>query len=248
MEEITNIDALNSLVLPYFKRGVITNNFLRPEDYDLFFKEKSLFYEKTENVLLLFRKVNYIYNVYFYINGDGCINFPENCVVEIVDPDKKIIDFLGKSGVSEVKVRREMKLTSFDKLISETKVSSACDNDINEIIKIIKDNFNDVYGRIPSLEELRNDKIFIAKDEMGNIEGLVHFKIFNSYSQISHVVSLKSGIGKKVVSGYINQEKDNFHEFRVWVNSDNDRAINLYLKIGYEFTGRKSVVYSNINR
>lgn len=248
MKEVSNIKELNSLILPYFKRGVITNNFFRPEDYEVFFKERSLFYKKTDDILLLFRKVNDIYNVYFYINGEGCISLPKNCVIEVVDIDKKIINFFEKTGVREVKKRKEMKLVNFDKLVSGTKVSLAQEKDFGEVLKIIKDNFDEVYGRIPSLEELRNDKVFIAQDEIGNIEGLVHFKTFNVYSQISHVVSLKSGVGKKVVSGYINQEKDNSHEFRVWVNSDNDRAINLYLKIGYEFTGRNSVVYSNVDR
>ena len=248
MKEITDINELNSLVLPYFKRGVITNNFLKLEDYEVYFKESSLFFEKTQNVLLLFRKVNEIYNVYFYINGDDDIVFPKNSVVEVIEPDENIINFFKKSGFSEVKLRQEMKLTNFDKLEDKNEVCLAKDEELEDVLEIIKDNFDEVYGRIPSLEELRNDKVLVSKDEEGYINGLVHFKPNKAFCQISHVVSLKKGVGKKVLSGYINHEKDKCNEFRVWVNSDNERAINLYLKSGHEFTGRKSVVYSNINR
>ena len=58
MEKIYDISQLNSLILLYLKKGVITNNFTSLEEYKLYLEEGSLYYENTDNVLMLFREVN----------------------------------------------------------------------------------------------------------------------------------------------------------------------------------------------
>ena len=96
MEKIYDISQLNSLILLYLKKGVITNNFTSLEEYKLYLEEGSLYYENTDNILMLFREVNGIYHTYFYINAFEEIKIPRNIVVEIVNPSNELTEYLLK--------------------------------------------------------------------------------------------------------------------------------------------------------
>ena len=244
MEKVTSISELNSLILPYFKRGVITNNFLMINDYNLYLKEQSLFYEKTENNLFLIRCVEDISYVYFYINKFEDIKLPNNSVIEIVEPNNEIIEYFCKLGFVEVNKREEMQL------INQTSDDDEFDfcktEELEKVRRIIKDNFDRFYGNIPSLDELKLENVLVSRDNEDNITGLLHFKTIKSISSILHIAVIDknrgNGIGSKILSGYINHEKDKCREFRLWVNSDNKKAIDFYKKNGYDFSNRKSVV------
>ena len=115
MEKICDINQLDLLILPYLKKGVITNNFISLAEYKLYLEEKSLYYEKNNNVLMLFREVNGIYHTYFYINAFEEIKMPQNVVVEVVNPSDELVEYFLKLGIKAVKSRLEMELKTVNR-------------------------------------------------------------------------------------------------------------------------------------
>lgn len=250
MEQITSIKELNDLILPYFKKGVLTNNFLKLEDYDIYIKENSLFFEKIGKNLFFFRNINGINNIYFYINEENKCVFPKNSVVEFLENNENITNFFYNNNFHKVKVRREMKLIDFSNLDEKTNPMIANEEELEKILDVITANFNGIYGCIPSIYELKKNKILVNRDRDGNIDGVVHFKNEKSVSNILHISVVEDkrgqGVGKGLLNSYVNYARKDCTEFRLWVNNDNYNAIEFYLKNGYSFTGRESIVMSNI--
>lgn len=246
MNSIEDVSELNPLILPYLKRGVITNNFLKLENYKLYISEKSLFYEKTDNVLLIFRKIYDVYRTYFYINSFESIAIPDNAVVEIVNPDIKTIEFFEGLGLRIIATRNEMLLKEIighkgKLLVHPTK------NELSDVRDIICSNFNSKYGCIPSIEELDVNNILVSRGEDGSIDGIIRFNTEKNVSRVMHLAVVdkkrRSGIGSNLILGYMNHEKDKCREFRLWVNSDNNSAIEFYIKNGYDVLDNKSIIF-----
>lgn len=248
MERICSVSELNSLVLPYFKRGVITNCFLGAKEFETFINENSLFYEKNENVLMLFRKVNEFFRIYFYINEFDEIKIPKNSVVEVVEPNKNLIDYFVKLGFRFEKDRLEMELKSLDGKCE--KLIKPNDIELKTAYEIVVNNFDTCYGCIPSFEEFCEEDVLISKEENSCVDGVIHYKTLPKYSKILHIAVLEEkrlkGVGKKLLTGYIAKEKGKCKSFRLWVNSENEIAKRFYLKNGYDFTGRIAKIFSNV--
>lgn len=249
MEKIYDISQLNSLILLYLKKGVITNNFTSLEEYKLYLEEGSLYYENTDNVLMLFREVNGIYHTYFYINAFEKIKIPRNIVVEIVNPSNELTEYLLKLELKLKKNRLEMEFQHQTEGDCKLLVKPS-QEDRKEAYDIVLNSFDNAYGWIPTQREFFGDDVLIYKNEAGKIEGVVHFKTISKCSQILHIAVKKEsrlcGIGKKLLTGYINSEKNKCKSFKLWVNEENESAIKFYKQNGYAFSGRKAMIFSNI--
>ena len=250
MEKICDINQLDLLILPYLKKGVITNNFISLAEYKLYLEEKSLYYEKNNNVLMLFREVNGIYHTYFYINAFEEIKMPQNVVVEVVNPSDELVEYFLKLGIKAVNSRLEMERKSVNREMECNLLVKPSSEEIREAYDIVLSNFDNVCGYIPSQSEFLRDGILIYKDESGKIEGIVHYKTAPKCSQILHIAVIKEkrlcGIGRKILNGYIYLEKDKCKAFKLWVNEENENAIRFYERNGYAFSGRKSAIFSDI--
>ncbi len=248
MEKICSINELNSLVLPYLKKGVITNCFFGAKDFEKFIAENSLFYEKNNGVLMLLRRNNEIFHIYFYINEFEDIKIPSNSIVEFVEPNKELVDYLVKLGFRIEKDRMEMELKSLDGKCE--KIIKPDERELKMAYEIILNNFDACYGCIPSFKEFCNEDVLISKEEGACVDGVIHYKTLPKYSKILHIAVLEGkrlkGVGKKLLDGYIFEEKNKSKAFRLWVNSENEVAKRFYLKNGYEFTGRVSKIFSNV--
>lgn len=246
MEKICSMNELNSLVLPYFKKGVITNCFFRVKEFEVFIAENSLFYEKNNGVLMIFRKVNGVFHIYFYINEFQEIKIPKNSVVEVVDPNKNLIDYFIKLGFLVEKDRFEMELKNWNGKCE--RLEKPNNIELKTAYEIVVNNFSSYYGCVPSFEEFCDEDVLISKGENSCLDGVIHYKTLPNYSKILHIAVLEEkrlkGIGKKLLDGYIAREKDKCKSFRLWVNSDNEVAKKFYLKNGYDFTGRIARIFS----
>ena len=66
MRQITDYKEISPVILKYFKRGVITNNFLTAEDYKAEIAEGRLFVDSTDDTLFIYLKREEFYILYFY--------------------------------------------------------------------------------------------------------------------------------------------------------------------------------------
>lgn len=249
MEKICDINQLNSLIMNYLKKGVITNNFISLDEYKLYLEEGSLYYEKNDSVLMFFREVNGIYHTYFYIKAFEGIKLPKNVVIEVVNPNEDLTKYLLKLGLKIKKNRLEMELQEYSDANYEL-LEKPKKDELSQAYDIVLTNFDSVYGYIPSKSEFLYENVLVYKNENGEIDGVIHFKTTSHYSQILHIAVKKEkrlcGIGTKLLNGYINLEKGKCKSFRLWVNEGNEDAIKFYKKNGYAFLSRKSVIFSDI--
>ena len=158
MEKIYDISQLNSLILLYLKKGVITNNFTSLEEYKLYLEEGSLYYENTDNILMLFREVNGIYHTYFYINAFEKIKIPRNIVVEIVNPSNELTEYLLKLGLKLKKNRLEMEFQHQTEGDCKLLVKPS-QEDRKEAYDIVLNSFDNAYGWIPTQREFFGDDV-----------------------------------------------------------------------------------------
>lgn len=255
MIKIDRYETISKLILKEFKKGVITNNFLTESDLEDEIANCSLYAYQFAGGLLILREREKHYILNYYINNsDVKIDkvFDKDIVVEIVsrknDDNEKIISYFEGQGY-EICLRRVRYVNNFcgNVSFSLSDEIEMCKNDcVDEVMQILKENFNEHTGCIPLrsslLRDIENENIYVYKK--GKIEGVLHFEKGKTFSEIKHLVVLKAERNKKIATKLLNRYLYDTCEKkkRVWTGKDNTIARKFYEKNGYELDGYTSIV------
>lgn len=240
MKKITDYSEVSPLILKYFKKGVMTNNFLTPEDYKAEIKEGRLFYLAGDEFLNLYVKRDGFFIMYFYTFSKDFI-FPKIDEPIISDVPGEYSEILENNCYKKVLTRigLEKPLEDGENSFGE----SAREEDAEEIFFLMGKNFDKFSGYLPNLtqvrEECRGGLIKIEKSS-GEISGILRTGKKGKVLVIKHLLTNEkyrgTGVAKRLLSGI----KD---KSTVWTGNKNTAAINLYKSMGFLENGKKTLVY-----
>ncbi len=254
MKLVNSFEEIATLISSQIKKGVLTNNFLNEEELKIEIKNNTLFYTLWNGGLFIFRDrgTHYILNYYICdLTKDYIEEYNKAVVVEIAyrDNDNKIleiINFFKKLGMNEYLNR--IRLIKIDNNTAElTNNIVPCNiEDMEEILKLLNENFDVFSGCIPTkemiLNDIKNKNIFVCKNK--KIEGIIHFNQSKLSSEIKHLVVKREFRNQKIAQSLIIRyiKEVNVKRKTVWTGCENNIAIGLYKKMGYNLDNYKSIV------
>lgn len=131
-----------------------------------------------------------------------------------------------------------------------TDIGFATEEDVNAVYELFRCTFDDVSDTLATKEELLefvNKKQIIKISEQREIAGVLLFedKGVKSYIRMLCVDApyRNKGIGYELVKEYFNIHRQNTKLFYLWVDADNQSAINLYNHFGYTRDGLVNYIY-----
>lgn len=257
MESLSSIEQLNRLTRPFLRRGVMTNCFLPPAEFQWHIgRGRASYYQGADSLVILFHRQN-VDHLYYYLRDGGrvpCFTQDRPAVLEIVrgDEHQAQASRLWQEQGFAIAVRR-LRMESADLNPSawgESGVQSAHQGQTAEIMDLLVSGFHPLTGFIPDLDELgccisRGE--IICGEADGQVTGLLQYKNERSISEIRHLLvkpeSRGGGMAHRLLNHYKGrQDNAGFKRLRVWVNEDNERARTFYEKNGYHPDGLQSDV------
>ena len=245
MKKITEFSEISPLVLKYYKRGVITNNYLTPDDYKAEIKEGRLYFEECDQNLWIYVKRDGFYHLYFYILNSEA-ELPKSEDKLIAELPEKLMEFGEELGfvklLDRISLKREAQESEFEE------IQKASEDDAKRVMEILKSSFDEKCGDLPNLskisDECRDGLIMVTKTD-GKISGVLRFETGKTSAKIKHLaVDAKfrgMGLSKTLVGGFLASQ--NGKNISVWTGKDNIPAINLYKSFGFSEDKNKSAVY-----
>ena len=243
MKKITDYKEISSLIMKYFKRGVLTNNFLTKEDYLAEISEGRLFYENGDEFLCVYVLRDEFCQLYFHALNDKVVlpktDIPQVC--ECVGYE----DFILKNGFNKLITRTKLEhLVNEDKFLNEAVVSDI--KDAEGIFNLMSETFNAVTGYMPTLATIQSEceRGLIYKITLnGTLAAVLRLAVAKNSVHIKHLCVAKEfqgqGLGRKMCACALSLDK----KCTVWTGSKNHVALNLYKSFGFEECGLRSVVY-----
>lgn len=264
MKLIENYEEVSPLLMKYFKRGLMTNNFLSEAQYKAAIEAENLqFYEWKDGIIFLNDRENFTKLTYELLSLDNklSISLPPKTIIEIVKRPNDttyndVLDYWKKSGFNTVLNRiRLVNKNSKDILTAESlrcdaKILLCTTENLDAVMYMLKDNFNKYTGCLPNEDELREivkNQLIVGAFIDKELVGVLHFDIKRGYSEIRHLaVNEKfrnASIGGKLISYYHN----NFAQDKsyVWYAEKNIGAEGVYKRYNYKVDGWTSTVLAN---
>lgn len=238
------------------KKGLnITNFYPNKNEMEEWIKDNSFdFYETEKNSFFVHSERNIKY-IFFFLNSLNDINqslieiqkqFPSGQIAyDFILSDKEQIEFLKTENKKyNFLMRAELKRMSFVKkdisVNSQNDVYFADKKDIDGIKELFEKTFDPICERIPTEKQFlnyveNNQILFIKKDNV--IAGCAIIEIQKKTMYLKHLVTnisfRKQGIATRLLNQAFFLAKDCMR-FILWVKTNNESAINLYRKFGYE--------------
>ncbi len=253
MKKIEAVEELN--VLPRFKKGVITNNFITKTEYEKEIRLGRLYLQTDGDNFLVLKKRNHFYIGYFHFMED--VNFQifddikENIYIEI--PFKKrnqiaIKEFANKfveNGFTFCFERKKYELHIADiDTFDTTSIQKATPDQAQEIYDLLYAYYKEETGCLPDFEgveyHIANDEAYCIVED-GKIVGLLTF--YSALNKMAHLV-VHQNYRKK---GYLAQLMHKYlqlHHGKKTVIWAGENTSGIYQKYGYAPTEFGSIVLS----
>ncbi len=260
MEKVEELGAINKLILPFMKKGVLSNNYIMPGKYQNYIENGSLYYIITETALIFFIDCGNYRRVYYHIKDiTAGIELPKDkpLVMELVyksgeDSWKRQLEYWEAKGFKPYIHRLRMNcdsraLRSMEQVLQNVTYAESSQADI--IHSMISEAFDPYLGCVPSVAEVEHyigqKEIIIVSDEAGEVMGILHIgnkaSTYFIWHLLVHPDARNKGVAKRLMAqlGLLLQEMDKA-KIQLWVKSDNSSARSLYEKSGFEYDGWES--------
>lgn len=242
MKQITDYKEYSPLVMKYFRRGIITNNFLTPKEAAWEISEGRLFYD-AESALKLYLKRNGFYILYFYARPEDGLGelIKERLICEApVRAEDMLISSGFKRTLERIKLEADGRGNTFD--YENSKAADA-----EEIYKIFCECFSPQTAFLPSITQLRSecDSGLLRTARTDNeISAVLRFGESKASAAIKHLCvrknARKKGLARQLCGSLLND----YEKCSVWTGTDNRAAVSLYESMGFCKTAQKSTVYT----
>ncbi len=243
MRKITQYSEISPLIMKYFKRGVLTNNFLTKEDYTAEIKEGRLFCKTGDDFLNIYVLRDGFYRLYFHALNEGVV-FPsinDTVVCDCVGYEQ----FLTGNGFIKELTRIKLECANSEPpTVTDGFLAGVSDAD--EVYEIMKSSFNSFTGYLPTLTQIKSEcenGLIYKVESDSKIAGVIRCAKTNSFVHIKHLCVSEEfrgcGIGRKLCSIVLGMGK----KCSVWTGKENEAAIGLYESCGFTQSGLESIVY-----
>lgn len=251
--KIETFEQYNQIVERYNRKGRATNDYLQSKAADLIIHDCMFAVCDDDNAVLLVQKSGF-QRLYYYVNNfEEVIELPKNeYVTEILfrgeNAPEAEVKWLENMGFRKNLIRDQYfgRYASFiqSDLITGLIIYVATDEeDAVWAINLFNSTFDKWSGdyilqaSAPLLIQER--AILIARDVNGNRLGALHLEQKGGTMWLNHVAVVKDvrgmGVGLGLVEAYIEQgHKDDNSRYMLWVQRQNEPAVSLYRKKGFE--------------
>lgn len=244
--EITSLKELSAHIMPYRKRGVMTNAFVSPEAYAAEIAEKRLFVRKSEGFLGIFVRRDDFCSLYYYALG-GKADYPAlplicETVGELAEPLASDFSPL----LSRVRLTRPPSEQSEESGASSVRCVKREEAEYG--FRLLSACFDRHTAALPTLTE------FLADCENGRVigyfenaapVGLLRFSASAKRAEIRHLcvseTYRKKGIAAALCRRFLSRNGEK--TVSVFTGSENRAALTLYGSFGFCPDGTTSVVY-----
>ena len=243
MKKITQYNEISPLIMRYFKRGVLTNNFLAKEDYISEIEEGRLFCKTGDDFLNIYVLRDGFYRLYFHALNEEVV-FPSingTIVCDCVGYE----EFFARNGFKKVLERIKLECANYEVQI-DTDAFTASVSDADKVYEIMQSSFNLFTGYLPTFTQIKNEcenGLIYKTEDCEKITGVLRCAKTNSSVQIKHLCVSQEfrgcGIGRKLCSIALGNGK----KCTVWTGKENKTAIGLYESCGFTQSGLESIVY-----
>ena len=239
LEKVTDKNLLSKAIFKHIKKDVFTNCFLSSREFDEEIESGTLYViEYQSNNLYLLKDRGEFITLYFYLNEKNAIG-------------AEIDDIKAKLGCKKIVLNRVCLERNKENIADEGKPSkikvkeSFINEDTENIIKFLQENFDRYTGCIPNINTIKNrvlnNEIYVLEDEASNIIGLLEFNL-DKKTTIKHLAIAEKyrghGLAKYLIS-LLSLNQNNTIITWTTINSDAER---LYRNIGFVDTTYKSTV------
>ena len=220
MRKIENFAQISDLLNAQLKKGVITNNFLRGDDYTREIAN-GLYIHEAGGALLLFRERGDHLVMTFYLHPNAL-------------------------GFREV-LRRTRRTRKPEAFPVETTAAPAKPEDFEDISRFLSEHFSALTGCLPTADDLRenlaNGQTVITRDEKG-VSGVLHFAVSRASTEIRHLAVRADcrgkGLAGELLTAYL--AATDGAKSQVWARTGNAPAEHFYEQHGYRPDGWTSAV------
>lgn len=263
-EIIQSVDKFEEIVNKYSRKGGYTNNYLLPEECGELIKRKHLFVCYGINNVFLFVQKDKCQRIYYYLNDlEEIISLDNNedYVVEILFrgelryPQKEV-EYLQKCGLRVHLVRDQYEAKyadlqpSLSVLIPEEVIIRYAQNNVEA--KYAIDLFNSLFDPysgdfIPEngIESMINKRELLLALHENKPCGALHIER-NRVCWIAHLAVGQAARGKHIASALVKRYVemnyvDDKTRYAVWVQHQNEPAVNLYKKSGFKYINKSTL-------
>ena len=179
MRKIENFAQISDLLNAQLKKGVITNNFLRGDDYTREIAN-GLYIHEADGALLLFRERGDHLVMTFYLHPNAVLSLPEtdrpvmtelSCRAKDADAMANAAEQFCALGFREV-LRRTRRTRKPEAFPVETTAVPAKPEDFEDISRFLSEHFSALTGCLPTESDLRdnlaNAQTVITRAEQGD--------------------------------------------------------------------------------
>ncbi|MCL2402196.1 MAG: GNAT family N-acetyltransferase [Oscillospiraceae bacterium] len=257
MRQIIDYTEISKSVMAHMKKGVLTNNFMHPDEYRAEISAGTLFAYEYGGGLLLFRKREGRHLLTFYINDRAVlpdIKLPPDTVLSM--PLKAVgadaVSYWIRFGMHPLgEYIRLTRVAGSALVVGDSTVQIAVESDFDSVHTLLRDSFDLRTGCLPSTAELRGDikrgMVLCVKDN--GIGGVLRFAEFSGRAEIMHLAVHEDlrgrGIGHTLVSGFA--ARYGKQKCTVWMRDGYTPALKTYTAAGFSPDGQISVLFGFTN-
>ncbi len=252
MRKIENFAQISDLLNAQLKKGVITNNFLRGDDYTREIAN-GLYIHEAGGALLLFRERGDHLVMTFYLHPNAVLSLPEtdrpvmtelSCRAKDAEAMANAAARSSAAPVLSPAARRTRKPEAFP---VETTAVPAKPEDFEDISRFLSEHFSALTGCLPTADDLRenlaNGQTVITRDEKG-VSGVLHFAVSRASTEIRHLAVRMDcrgkGLAGELLTAYL--AATDGAKSQVWARTGNAPAEHFYEQHGYRPDGWTSAV------
>ena len=260
--KLSSLEQYKALVAKAKNTGYTLSNcyFLAPEIQKKIDAD-SLYGLPLSQGLLLLEDCGSFYRCYYYLGDstpepvkldkDAVIEFPFNAALN--EKQQRQIELIGQLGFRLGRESALMRVAS-DKIKRELPADERCQlaiqSDAEEIMRLLYGEFNPLYAFLPTEAELAREieekHVFVVRDQSQPVGVLV--SSFSKKTATTNLLAINpnyrgNGLGGQLLDFYHKYYRADAAAFQHWVDLENEPAIRMYQKFGYEFTSRKANEY-----
>lgn len=254
MRKIENFAQISDLLSTQLKRGVVTNNFLRGDDYTREIAN-GLYIHEADGALLLFRERGDHLVMKFYLHPNAVLSLPEtdrpivtelSCRMKDAEAMANAAEQFCALGFREV-LRRTRRTRKPEPFPAQTIAFPAQSEDFEDVSRFLSEHFSALSGCLPTESDLRENlasgHTVITRDEQG-VSGVLHFAVSRTSTEIRHLAVRADcrgrGLAGELLTAYL--AATDGAKSQVWARTGNAPAEHFYEQHGYRPDGWTSAV------
>ncbi len=257
MNKIDSLQALNALIIPQLKHGLVTNAPLSVAPYKADVQAGNLYTETFSDALLILSRREGFDRLRFYLQQGATLSAyrPQNTTVTEIPYNQKYQALKNSQllferiGFTQLLERRRLTLNQRSlPFTCPYPIQNAKRSQLPQIAQLLREGFPPLTGCLPTERELltaiEKGEVLVAMHDQ-TIAGILHLCRTPRATEYRHVLTAPNYRNRGVMQGLIAFDVNRASTpcYQLWVAADNQAALSLYQKLGFASDGWHSTVW-----